>query len=87
MEITQPDCRLDRRLKTRHVFFPDNSPFDESLYNGTCARMSNQLGRDEHWQGNQKSYLHLNIMKKGKPAYASCLRAHTIEEQQRQPCD
>ena len=45
------------------------------------ARMSNQLGPDEHWEGNQKSYLHLNIMKKGKPAYAGCLRAQTIEEQ------
>jgi hypothetical protein len=50
-------------------------------HNRAYARMNDQFGPDEHWEGNQKPYLHLNIMKKGKPAYAGCLRAQTIEEQ------
>jgi hypothetical protein len=78
--ITQPGGRLDRRLKARQVLFPYKSPFDKSPHNRAYARMNNQLGPDEHWEGNQKSYLHLNIMKKGKPAYAGCVRAQTIEE-------
>ena len=85
--ITQPGGRLDRRLKTRQVFFPDNSAFDKSPHSRASARMSNQLGPDEHWESNQKSYLHLNIIEKVKAAYSGYVLAQTAEEHQRHPCD
>jgi hypothetical protein len=85
--ITQPGGLLDCCLKARLVFFPDNSTFDKSPHNRTHAQMDNQLGPDEHWEGKSETHLHLNIIKKGKPAYSGCLQAQTSEEQQRHPCD
>jgi hypothetical protein len=40
--IPQPYGGLDRRIQARHVFFPDNSPFDKSPHTRAYARMNNQ---------------------------------------------
>jgi hypothetical protein len=49
--------------------------------------MNNQLTRNEYWQGNKKTGLDLDIMKKGKPAWDTMSRSNKVEDQQRQPRD
>src|SRR5215469_5063868 len=85
--IAQPDRRLDRRIITRQVFAPHDLPFDKATHYGTEPRMNNQLGQDEHWKGNKKSGLNLNVMKKRKPAGAAGSRGKNVEEQHRKPRD
>jgi hypothetical protein len=47
--------------------------------------MNNQFPQNEHWKGNKKTGLDLNIMKKGKPAWDT--RSDKVEDQHRQPRD
>ena len=49
--------------------------------------MSNQLSQNEHWKGDKKTGLYLNIMKKGKPAWDTMSRSNKVEDQHRQPGD
>jgi hypothetical protein len=49
--------------------------------------MSDQLSPNEHWNGNKKTGLDLNIVKKGKPAWDAMSRSNKVEDQHRQPRD
>jgi hypothetical protein len=56
----------------------DNSPLRELLHNRAYARRNNQLTHYEHWKGNQKTGLDLNIMKKGQPAWDMRCQNHWL---------
>jgi hypothetical protein len=47
----------------------------------------NQFGSYEYRKGHEKSDMHLNIMKEGKPTEASTDGANDRKHQQWQPCD
>jgi hypothetical protein len=49
--------------------------------------MNNQLGGHENWKCHQKSNMHLNVLKKGKPIHVSTQGPEGRKEQQRQPGD
>jgi hypothetical protein len=60
------DGGANRNVKLRELFPGDNMPFDKSLYNGPNTLINDHLSQDQHWQGNQESYVSLDIAKEGK---------------------
>jgi hypothetical protein len=53
----------------------------EPAYNRAYPRMNEQFGRDEDRKCNQEPDVHFNVVKKGKPAKASCGRTERGEQQ------
>src|ERR1700761_893255 len=73
--------RVDRSVKLLHFFRGDHTSFDKALYNRPDALMNDDLGQDQYWQRNQKSYMRLDIAEKGK-----LCSAHKVGLRQGQDC-
>lgn len=72
-------------MKATHILRQNDTALDEPAHNRTYPRMNKQFGRNEDGKCNEKSDMHFNIMKEGKPTRVPAQGAQGGKHTQWQP--